>query len=433
MFGGERFALVRSSGWAMAEYLAYPVMMLAAMPLYLWALGTAQYGQWMLLLTVTGFGGLAGLGMGPTATRMVAAAAGRGEMENALDAARACLAITLASALALAAIILLAGWTVGDEMFARVGTRNDILTIVGFAAFLLTIEQIDSVFAGILRGLERFDLSARLEIGAKIVQVVCTAVVVWHTRSLIAVFLVMSLIAIARTGAKVIVVQRQLSVDWLTPKWVTSEVRVAFQFGKWVWLQSAGSLMFAVADRALIGAMLGANALAQYAIALQLVQQVQTVPAAGAQVLFPAVAKRQQAGQDWRALATRATLAVAMFGTIGALALVLLGNWFLQLWVGPTLAAEVSPVLPWLALAFGLLSFPTVAHHVLMGSGRAVFVAISTIIAGLLCLLLAPWTIGQMGLTGAAAGRIGYAMITLIMIPAMYRPLKYDEMRGPDL
>jgi O-antigen/teichoic acid export membrane protein len=68
-----------------------------------------------------------------------------------------------------------------------------------------------------------------------------------------------------------------------------------------------------------------------------------------------------------------------------------------------------------------------------MGSGRAVFVAISTIIAGLLCLLLAPWTIGQMGLTGAAAGRIGYAMITLIMIPAMYRPLKYDEMRGPDL
>jgi len=413
----------------MAEYIAYPLMMLAAMPVYLWALGTVQYGQWMFLLTITGFGGLAGLGMGPTATRMVAAAKGRSDAMGAIEGARACLAITLVSALALAGVIVIAGWSVGDEVLSKIGSRPEILTIIGFGALLLTIEQIDAVFAGILRGLERFDLSGRLEIGAKLAQVICTAIVAWQTQSLFAVFFTASAIAILRACVKLAAVQRQLSIRWLTPKWSPAEVRMAFGFGKWIWVQSAGSLMFAVADRAMVGSILGAEALARYSIALQLAQQIQTVPAAGAQVLFPAISKRQAAGQDWRRLALTASAAVAGLGIGGTLALLLLGDGFLRLWIGSALASQVSPLLPWLAVAYGVLSFSAGAHYALIGAGKVRLNALLTVIAGLIAAAVIPWAIGQFGLVGASTGRLAYAAASLTLIVAMWRSTTEDASR----
>jgi O-antigen/teichoic acid export membrane protein len=422
--GGARFALFRASGWAIAEYVAYPVMMLTAMPLYLWALGTVQYGQWMLLLTVTGFGGLAGLGMGPTATRLVAAARGRGDTAQALEAARACLALTLAGALPLSAAILALGLTWGDEIFAKVGSPREIFLIAAFGALLLFLEQLDGVYAGILRGVERFDLSARLEIAAKMIQVICTALIAWLTRDIFAVFLAGTVITTARCWAKMRAAQRQLSVSWLSPHWEPHGMRAAFEFGKWIWLQSTGSLMFAVVDRALVGSLLGAEALARYGIGLQLAQQIQTIPAAGAQVLFPAIARRQEANQDWGRLAVKATLAVAALGLVGTIALLLIGDWLLSIWVGQTLAEQVSPVLPWLAVGYGLLALSAGPHHVLMGAGRARLVATVTIIAGLAAASLVPWSITEWGLSGAPMGRLAYALIGLVLIVAMIRAVR---------
>jgi O-antigen/teichoic acid export membrane protein len=430
-FGGVRFALARASGWAMAEYLAYPLMMLAAMPLYLWALGTVQYGQWMLLLTVTGFGGLAGLGMGPTATLMVAAARGRGNADLAIEGARACLAITLTSAALLSGAILLFGWTLGARIFAKVGTPDQVLTIIAFGGLLLLLEQIDAVFAGILRGLERFDLSARLEISAKMGQVACTALAAWQTRNLLAVFATASCVAVARTSAKMIAAQRQFSDGWLWPKWSPDQTSKAFRFGRWIWLQSAGSLMFAVMDRTLIGALLGAEALAKYAVALQLAQQIQTIPAAGAQVLFPAIAKRVEVGQDWRRLAMVATLAMGVLGLAGAILLIAFGPWFLRLWVGRAMSAAVGSLLIPLSIGYLTLSFSAAPHHVLMGAGRVKLVAVVTIIAGVIAASVTPWSIHRWGLVGAPFGRVAYGVVALWLVAAMWQMARFPGTDAP--
>jgi O-antigen/teichoic acid export membrane protein len=430
--GGVRFALVRSSGWAMAEYVAYPVMMLAAMPLYLWALGTTQYGQWMFLLTITGFGGLAGFGMGPTATHTVAAARGRNDMPAAIESARACLAITLISGVALALVIVLVGWNVGPRAFSKVATPHMLFIIFAFGALLLLMEQIDSVFAGILRGLERFDLSARLEIAAKTLQVILTALAASLTRDLVAVFVTTTITGAIRTGGKILAVRRLLPAGRISPKWAPGEMRAAFHFGKWIWLQGAGSLLFAVADRTLVGAMLGAKPLAAYAIALQLAQQVQTIPAAGAQVLFPAIAKRQEAGEDWGKLAIRATVAVGAIGIIGALLLLALGPWFLDIWVGPILSSQVVVVLPWLAIAYGLLSLPSGPHQILIGMGRPKLVAILTVTAGVIAALSIPLSISDLGFAGAPVGRSVYALLMLAMVPVLLKLLR-QRRRGQSL
>ena len=86
--------------WGMAEYFAYPLMMFIATPFFLAQLGAQQYGQWMLILAFTGFGGIAGLGMGTAAIKEVSAHRGRGDMPGAILSVRACLGVTLVSSFA---------------------------------------------------------------------------------------------------------------------------------------------------------------------------------------------------------------------------------------------------------------------------------------------------------------------------------------------
>ncbi len=404
-----------SSGWAMAEYVAYPLMMFAATPLFLAALGAAQYGQWMLLITFTGFGGLAGFGMGPAATKEVSAARGRGDLADAADGARACLAVALLGALALSAVLVAIGLGPGAGWLARMGTPERVAAIVLFAAALIALEQLDSVFAGVLRGFERFDLSARIEVSAKLVLVLATAAVAWFTRDLLAVFATATLVTVVRALVKRAAARRLIGAA-LVPRWSRPHVRQAFGFGGWVWVQSIGSMLFAVADRLLIGALLGAEPLARYAIALQLAQQVQTIPAAGAQVLLPTVAQRAAAGQDYRRLAIRATLALSAVALAGALALVIVGRPLLALWVGERMAAGVWPTLPWLAAAYALLALPTAAHYVRLGSGGERFVAVVTIIAGASAFAAAWILTPTYGLIGASAARIVYGLIALSLL-----------------
>jgi O-antigen/teichoic acid export membrane protein len=172
----------------MAEYFAYPLMMFAATPLFLHLLGSEQYGQWMLLLTFNGFGGLAGIGMGTAATKDVSAARGRGDEAGVAASIRACLMVTILSTMALAVLMVTTGWLIGPALLAKMGTPDLVRTIIIVAALLILLEQIDSVFAGALRGLERFDISAKAEASTKLALVLVSLAVAWKTGDVVAVF-----------------------------------------------------------------------------------------------------------------------------------------------------------------------------------------------------------------------------------------------------
>jgi O-antigen/teichoic acid export membrane protein len=415
-FGGAR-GHAASSIWGMAEYFAYPLMMFLATPLFLLWLGQVQYGQWMLLLTFNGLGGLAGLGMGSAAIRDVAAARGRDDAPGALAAVRACVSVTLLSGVAVAGLLLLFGAFAGGDLLARMGDPALIRTIIAVAALLILLEQLDTVFAGTLRGMERFDVSARVEALTKGGLVVAALLAAWATRDLMWVFAATAGMTMVRLCVKAGVASRMLgTLPW--PSWDRPRMAAVFAFGKWTWAQALGAALFSTADRFLVGGLLGAEALARYSICLQLAQQVQTIPAAGAQFLFPAVSRRREAGEDYRRLAIRASLAIAAFGAAIGLPLALLAEPILRLWVGAEIAASSAGVLALLVLAFTILAANVGPFYVLLGSGRERFVALLNIGAGFVALGLLWLAINEAGLIGAAVGRIGFAAIISLSIVA---------------
>ena len=421
----------RSAAWAIAEYFGYPLLMFAATPLFLHLLGATVYGQWMLLLTLNGLGGLAGMGMGTAATREVAGHLGRDDRIGAAAATRSCLGVTLAASGAIAALIVLGVLLAPTAWLARMGDPAAIHVIALAGAAMIALEQIDTVFAGAIRGAERYDISAKIELTFRLTVVVTTVVAAALTRSLFAIVVVTLILMIARSTVKAGLATRLLNATMLWPGWDRHHVSVAFGFGKWTWAQAIGAALFATADRLLVGGMMGAVALAHYSICVQLAQQVQTLPAAGAQVLLPRVSRLESQGLPYRAMAIRVMLAVIALAGMFALGLALLGGWIMRLWVGPTIAGEMATTLPLLALGYAVLGANVVPHYVLLGVGRARFVALLNIAAGIVAIIVAWFLIPSWGFIGAALGRLCYAIVTSANIPALLRQSR--DSASPDM
>lgn len=411
-----------ASLWGMAEYFAYPLMMFAATPLFLRFLGSEQYGQWMLLLTFNGLGGLAGIGMGTAATKDVSAARGRGDEHGVSASIRACLMVTLLSTSILASLLVGIGWFVGPDLLTKMGQPDLVRTIVVVAAILITLEQIDTVFAGSLRGLERFDISAKAEATTKLVLVLVALAVAWTTGDVTAVFWATIAATVIRLSVKMAAVAR-LTGHVPIPAWDRARMAEAFSFGKWTWAQSLGAAMFATADRLLVGSLLGAHALAGYSVCLQLAQQIQTVPAAGAQFLFPAVSRRRAAGEDYRTLATRASLLIGVLSVLAAVPIALFSHWILAIWVGAAIADAAATTLTLLAISFAILGMNVGPHFILLGSERARFVAGANIVAGIIATGYAALAIPDQGLIAAATARMIYALMICALIFEMWRSL----------
>lgn len=414
--------------WAIAEYFGYPLLMFAATPLFLHLLGATVYGQWMLLLTLTGLGGLAGMGMGTAATREVAAHLGRGDRDGAAAATRSCLGVTLAASGAIASLIILATLIAPTAWLARMGDPHAILAVALAGPVMIALEQVDTVFAGAIRGAERYDVSAKVELTAKLTMVCATVCAAALARSLVAIIAMTLLVMTGRSVVKAAVAKRLLHTTTLWPGWDKRHVATAFDFGKWTWAQAIGAALFATADRLLVGSMMGAVALAHYSICVQLAQQVQTLPAAGAQVLLPRVSRLESEGVSYRTMAVRVMLVVIALATTFAIGLALVGGWLMQLWVGRAIAIEMATVLPLLAMGYAVLGANVVPHYVLLGAGRARFVAMLNVAAGIVAIAIAWLLIPTLGFTGAALGRFCYALVTSANIPVMLR-----QTRGIDL
>lgn len=84
-----------NAGWSTAEYVFYPLLMLAATPVYVALLGVTDYGLWMLVLAITGFGTAANLGMGTATIKFVAACRGRGDADRVAATVRQTLSIAI--------------------------------------------------------------------------------------------------------------------------------------------------------------------------------------------------------------------------------------------------------------------------------------------------------------------------------------------------
>lgn len=408
------------AAWAMVDQGINPLLQLALTPYFISRLGRQQFGLWVLGLTVVNMSQVISLGAGVAATKHVSADLGAGATDRAVAAVRAAVAVALVGGLSAVILLWLLAPVIAARFFSPLGSSSLVAAIFLLAVVAGAVQEIDSVYSGALRGAERFDLSARVEVPARIG---IGIVLIWLAARYGSAATMLAGLAAAMS-------MKALLKGWQAafllgdgrcclPSRAVIPLKRVLHFGVWQWAQTLGSVMFTSLDQLLIGGLLGSRALMRYSVCLQLAQYVHTIPSAAMQVIFPRVSSlgRGLDGRSGNSLLGSATLvAVALSGLLGLL-LVIFAHPLLAHWIGPAFADENSRLLVLLVVVHIVLAFNIGAYFILLGRGesaRSAKIVISASVAQtLMAVVLAPF-----GIFAFACNRLVYSLGTAFLYKA---------------
>lgn len=407
--------------WAMLEYGSYPLLLFVATPWFLHQLGTGGYGHWMLLTATVGFGGVLNAGTGAATIKRVSAGIGRSNDRDVEHTVKVSLAIAILGGGALALLVYSVFSIAGPTLLSRMGDPALIRLTGVAAAVLIWLEQLDNVFSSAMKGAEHFGQAARIEIASKTAQIIAAGLALWAWPALWALYMALTVVAVLRLIAKTVIARRLLGLANLLP--TLAGANTILHYAKWGWLQGMGGMLFGVADRMLVGSLLGASNLTYYSIASQLAMQIHAISAAGLSVIFPRVSRKLEGNGHfslWRVIKLTMAGNLLLSSSL-ALLLLMLGPAILRSWIGTAPAVLTAQILPWLIIAYWVLALNVVPYYVLLGMGRMRFVGLTVLSCGIIAITTMYYAITCKGLQGAPIGRGVYALLSLALAYPLIR------------
>jgi O-antigen/teichoic acid export membrane protein len=391
-----------------------PLLSIAVSPFLLHSLGSHGFGLWAFAVAIAGLGGLASLGVGVAATKFVAEDLASQRPQAAVETTRAALSIVLAGGLLLFALSAMLAPILARTVFVRMGTAAEVGAALVLGIVLLAIQEIDGVFTGALRGAQRFDFAAKVELTMRVAWIGAVTGTAWLTQDPAATLIASCALALLKTVVKGWAAQSVLRGRCMVPTRVTAPIVRLLRFGRWMWAQNLGGLLFSVVDRLVVGAIFGAADLARYSICMQLAQLVHGVQATALQPLFPWVTTRAASPQPLSAaMLKRTALLGGLACLVVPLSLIVVADTVLSLWIGPAFAEANSGICRILIGAYGLLAFNIPVHYLLLGLGAVRFLAAISVAAGAVS-LIASLLLCQLGFTYFVVGKLFYAPLTFL-------------------
>ncbi|MCC4595780.1 flippase [Xanthomonas campestris pv. phormiicola] len=350
-----------------------PLLLAAvSVPVLIKQIGVDRFGLLTIAWMVVGYFNLFDLGLGRAMTRIVADRLGSGRQAEVPRVVSSGLSMmTALGALAALLVALATPWLIGllhvpAEFVGQ--TRNAfVLLAVSVPAVILT-----TGLRGILEAHHRFRLTNAIRMpmglwtfGGPLCVLPFTARLDWIVASLV-------LGRYIATAVHVHFVFRQVGSAALRA-WPEQRIcRELLTFGGWMTISNVISPLMVYMDRFFIGALLGSSAVAFYTSPYEVVFKLNIVSEGLFGVLFPLMVQRfaNDRGASDAMFALGAKLIVAcLFPAV--LAVVVLAQPFLQLWLGTAFAQRSSLVMQLLAIGIFINGFSKVAFNLIQAHGRA--------------------------------------------------------------
>ena len=387
-------------------------------------LGKQDYGLLVVVLAVSALSMAINPAIVATTTKYVSEAVGT--RERAADGVARIVTASLTAVALTGLACFLVAWIFsnplaralfGEAVFQE---RADVGSVLLLAVVIVCIQQIDSVLAAAIKGLERFREQALAEGTVRFLVVAAVVYTGWLTHDLRQVLLVNCLmLALAATGRSVLL--RQLTPGrFLFARPTRSDLRVVRNFGGWMWLSAVASVAYGTLDRVLIARLLGPAAAAEFQIYAQLTQLIHYVPNSLLAFSFPAFSRLSAQGPEQRQAIRRMyrKLLYACIGSSLSIATVLLVfRWkLLHLLAGNAFNASSSVAFFYLVFGFALLAIVIAPYYLLLGMGRSRVVSLIMSTSMAVAVVLMPVLISHYGLTGAALARMIYPLGALLLL-----------------
>lgn len=420
MTTSPRWRVLRSSAlWALLGDIVPMLAAMAAAPFLLHTLGAERLGVLSLIWVVVGYFSFLDLGLGRAVTVAVAA-------HHAADAgyrADAALPFTATALAALLALGCVAAALVGSVvLWAEVPLRlsSPALQAEVRSALLwmmpsLPLLLLASGLRGHLEGVGAFRALNLVRIPAGVCLMGGPCLAAWWLPDLVLasqsivlvravqVLALWALLARAQgLGAGLLLRQLYRARQWRLLGRLLS-------FGSWMTLSSVLGSLMVYADRFVIGALLGAAAVAFYAVPFDVVSRFPVLMASVCSVLLPELvrsashsAAQPLSAATWQGWLRRASALSAALVLAAALLGWLLLPHFLHWWMGADFAARTSGVAQILLLAFACNALAQIPYTGLLALGQTRTIASVHALETLPYLAALWWLTAQWGLLGAA-------------------------------
>lgn len=386
-------------------------------------LGESVYGVWVLTGSLVGYLGLLDFGVTQSTVKYIAEYRARNDQEAINRVVTGGMFVfSIVGIIALTASMLLG--LVFNRFFHTQLPNTTVALVVFLVGLNLAVTFPASVFLGVLRGYQRYDIGA---MATSISILLRSGLIVW------VVLLGYGLVELAAITL-VFDVGRLAYVIWrvfgLNPDirigrayYRREELARLFGHSVWVFMIMVGDQVNFYTDAVVIGLFLPAAAITVYSIAFRLVGYLRSLVVEMVGVLMPAVsgmhASDDSSGvSDLMVAGAKFTL---LLGMPPAIVFFVLGDRFIELWVGPTFHES--------AVLLNILTVGILAHlcemtvtTVLVGMGRANVVARFVLAQSAVNLALSIILIRPYGLAGVAMGTaISMAVFAAVSIPYYFR------------
>jgi O-antigen/teichoic acid export membrane protein len=343
------------------------VISLITVPLYLDRIGEARYGVLAIVWTVLAYFAVFDFGTGRATANQIA--------QLRSDAARReaifwnALAINLGFGVLGAALLFGVGHALlGTLLKAPEGLRSEAVAALPWLAAAVPLTTVAAVLSGALEGLERFFmLNLLTTVGVGLYQLAPLIYAYVVGPDLTGLIMTSTLALAAGTAVTLVTVALTLPLRH-RPAVHRREASQLVRYGGWVAVGTVTSALFSVADRIIVGIVLGAKSVARYTIPATLVTRSLIVALAFARTIFPRLSALQGTeailvgGSALRGLVLLMTPLVV----VGAVAL----EPFLRAWAGAAIAEEGAAVGEILLLGVWMNALAVVPYALLQARGR---------------------------------------------------------------
>ncbi|WP_017665958.1 oligosaccharide flippase family protein [Porphyrobacter sp. AAP82] len=392
--------LLRNSLYTLTSSVLPAIISVVTIPFFVTQIGAERYGVLSIAWLVLGYFGSADFGIGRAITQRIAAmrASGEGSPSDAV-----CSALLAMAGFGLITAILLfifTNWYFAGPFETYEGLRSEALKAVWILALCSIVVGLNGVLAGALMGYEEFGVLAISNAISNSV-IVLFPLATAYLYSIEISYLIASALLARSLGAALLTINvwRKFFKHRLA-KFSHEELKPLLGFGLWVMVSSLiGPLMLFV-DRFVIGAYLGALAVAAYAIPYQIASRTLLVPVAITQALYPRFAAED--GALAKARCAEFAVFVGQFFALISIVLICLAEPLLRLWLGDLLDPRSVLVAQVLMIGFWANAIAFVPFAYLQARGNPGFTAIlHTLELPVFLTLL--WAFGtSFGLTGFA-------------------------------
>lgn len=374
-------------------------------PVLLAALGLERFGLWSLLWAITGSLGLVDLRLAYAVTPLMAAAWARDERSRAAGLVNTGLAfyaglglVEVGAAIVWIRVPALVAWI--PEPLRAEGRFALVAAVAVFA-----LGSVTSVFAGVLQGLQRFDLASQIVMavtGARGVSLVAVAVAGGGLRGLL---LVEGVLAVGQCVVTARAVRQLLPDLPLLRAPDSRTLREMVAFGGKLQVAHAAHLVSLHADKLLLSAFLGLSAVAYYELGQKIAYVMRGLPLLLISAALPVVSTLEATGDRERLWEFyRTGMRAVIFAATPLLVFTLTGaGHILMAWAGVG-ALEARQAVWLLALGYYCYLVSVTASVTSVGMNRPELEMRRSLLAGTLNLVASAALIPLLGFPGAPLG-----------------------------